>query len=317
VKITVITTLLNEGDNLNGLMASVLQQTRKPEEMVVVDGGSTDGTLEKLAQWKPKFETADIVLKLAQAKGANIARGRNLAVERASHEWIAGIDGGCVAEKTWLEQMAKKAEESHADVVSGNFRATAETFPEKIQGVFARISARDNPSSRSVMFRKKIWKKAGGYPEKLYTGEDTLFNARMKEAGAKFVFAPGAMVNWKMRTTLKKWLKQFYLYGYGDGRAGVKLNTWYGRKVGVLVAGLYGWMVASSFFPVLLVLPWLAGAVYGLYRQFSMAGLVGGLLYPFRLLVFLAGLHFGWLERVRKQSMTQPLSKPESGRKKQ
>ncbi|MBR9681868.1 MAG: glycosyltransferase [Candidatus Altiarchaeota archaeon] len=297
MKITVISTLLNEGNNADFLMQSLFNQKRMPEEIVVVDGGSTDNTVERLKSWKKKFSTKDTMVRILQAEGTNIARGRNLATEQARHPWIASIDGGCTAEKDWLEKLEKKAESTQADVVSGNFRPRSENFSEKVQGVFVRISAKDNPSSRSIMFKKLFWKRAGGYPEKLYTGEDTLFNATMKAKGAKFVFAPGAMVNWGMRPNLKKWLKQFFLYGYGDGMARIKSDTAYGKKVWTLVAGFYAFVAAAIFYPILLPLPFLGGLLYGLKRKFAPEGVIAGILYPLRLLVFLVGFHKGLLTK--------------------
>ena len=297
MKITLISTLLNEGNGADFLMQSVFNQTRKPDEIVVVDGGSTDNTVERLKGWKTKFKSKGVAMRILKAEGANIAQGRNLAVKQARHEWIASIDGGCIAEKDWLEKMEAKARATQADVVSGNFRPLAKTFAEKLQGVFVRISAKDNPSSRSIMFRKKFWKRAGGYPENLYTGEDTKFNSAMKAKGAKFVFAPGAVVNWRMRPSLKKWFKQFYLYGYGDGKARIRPDTAYGKKVWTLVAGFYLFVALALAYPIILIAPFFGGVLYGLKRKFALEGFVAGLLYPFRLLAFLIGLHRGLLAK--------------------
>ena len=48
MKVTLIATVLNAGDHVGGFLASVAAQTRRPDEVVIVDGGSTDGTLEAL-----------------------------------------------------------------------------------------------------------------------------------------------------------------------------------------------------------------------------------------------------------------------------
>ena len=49
--ITLIATVLNEGDNLHQVMQSIRAQTRQPDEIVIVDGGSTDNTIEILQSY--------------------------------------------------------------------------------------------------------------------------------------------------------------------------------------------------------------------------------------------------------------------------
>ena len=90
----------------------------------------------------------------------------------------------------------------------------------------------------------------GGYPENLYTGEDTLFNSKLEQAGFTFKVANKAIVYWRMRPNLKKWLKQFYLYGRGDGQAKIKLNTFYGKKVWALIFGTYSLLLLLVFFTI-------------------------------------------------------------------
>jgi len=291
-EISVICTLMNEAGTLDALMSSLLNQTLKPKEIVVVDGGSTDGTWERLQEWKDIFKRVGVKLKTIREEGANIARGRNTAVKNSSCEWIASIDGGCMAKRDWLEKLAGHG----GDVVAGNFIPLAENFFEKVQAVFVKRSGTKNPSSRSVMFRKSCWEKVGGYPENLYTGEDTLFNARLEEAGCEFQKADDAVVMWRMRSSLGKWLKQFFIYGKGDGEAGLR-NTAYGKKVAAVLLGFYGLVAASLLFPGSLALPFALSTIYGLYRSPDIYGLVGGLLLPFRLLAYVLGFHVGLLTR--------------------
>lgn len=98
------------------------------------------------------------------------------------------------------------------DVVSGWYEADAKNDFERCiaEMTFPRLSeAQKNqddflPSSRSVAFKKAAWQNAGGYPEGLtLTAEDTLFDINLKKAGCKFVFAPKAVVYWKVRSNLK------------------------------------------------------------------------------------------------------------------
>lgn len=295
--VTVICTLRDEAGTLDTLLSSLLNQSLRPSEIVVVDGGSTDGTWERLQEWVAIFGNVGVQLRPVRREGANIAEGRNLAVREASNNLIASIDGGCIARKDWLEKLAAR----RAGVVSGNFVPLADGFWGLVQAVFVRRSTPRNPSSRSVLFKKTCWDKAGGYPEDLYTGEDTLFNARLQEAGCSFRKADDAVVMWRMRSGLGSWLKQFFLYGKGDGEAGLRPGTRYGQKAMGLLLGFWGLLALLPFAPQLAVLPFACGLLYGLWRSRSVYGLVGGLLFPVRLLAYVLGFHRGLLSRIFKK----------------
>ncbi|MGD8519103.1 MAG: glycosyltransferase, partial [Anaerolineae bacterium] len=51
MKVSVIATVLNERDAIERLLQSFETQTRRPDEVVIADGGSTDGTLAVLSAW--------------------------------------------------------------------------------------------------------------------------------------------------------------------------------------------------------------------------------------------------------------------------
>jgi glycosyltransferase involved in cell wall biosynthesis len=290
--LTVICTLRDEAATVDVLMSSLLNQSLRPREIVVVDGGSTDGTWERLQDWMEIFANVGVELKAVRREGANIAEGRNAAVELANNNLVASIDGGCIARKDWLEKLAAR----DADVVAGNFVPLADGFWQAVQAVFARRSAPRNPSSRSVMFKKTCWEKVGGYPTHLYTGEDTLFNAKLEEAGCRFRTADDAVVLWRMRPSLAGWLRQFYLYGKGDGQAGLRLGTHYGRKALATVLATYAVAAAAVWNPTTLLAPLAASLFYGLYRSLSVFGLAGGLLLPLRVLAYVLGFHAGLLK---------------------
>jgi hypothetical protein len=73
------------------------------------------------------------------------------------------------------------------------------------------------PSSRSVAFRKTTWEEVGGYPETTYTAEDTVFDLAVRRLSGRIVFAPRALVYWKLRPTLRTYAAMIYRYGFGDG----------------------------------------------------------------------------------------------------
>jgi glycosyltransferase involved in cell wall biosynthesis len=219
---SLICPIYDEKDSVRDLIESMLNQSKKPYEIIFVDSFSTDGTAEIIKKYSKKG------VRLIQEK-SNIARARNIAIKNAKTNIIACTDASSRLDKNWLENITKPFVDKSIDVVSGGFIAVSEGG---IEDYIAMLTVKPMeewkessflPSGRSIAFRKKAWRAVGGYPENLYTGEDTLFDLNLKKKGFKFKFARDAIVYWKGRDTLKKFVKQFYLYGKGDGEAG---NLW-------------------------------------------------------------------------------------------
>src|SRR5947208_1677009 len=119
MKVSLVATVKDAGEHIGEFLASVSAQTRAPDEVVIVDGGSTDRTLEVLRG----AEGVTVV----EEPGANISRGRNLAVAAATHDVIAVSDADCVLDSHWLERLLLPIE-AGADVAMGAYRARTDGF---------------------------------------------------------------------------------------------------------------------------------------------------------------------------------------------
>ncbi|MGC9335728.1 MAG: glycosyltransferase [Anaerolineae bacterium] len=225
-KISVVATVLDEGEAIERLLKSLTTQTRPPDEVVIVDGGSTDGTLEALQTWA---ELGDLPLRIIVEPGANISRGRNVAIAAATGPVIAVTDAGVRLEEDWLEALVAPLEvdDPHhlVAVVSGWFEADPQNWFEAAMGatVLPCLQEIDPdqflPSSRSVAFRHAAWEAVGGYPEWLDYCEDLIFDLRLRELYGPFAFAPAARVHFRPRSSLWAFFKQYYRYARGDGKA--------------------------------------------------------------------------------------------------
>lgn len=229
--ISVICTVKNEEDNISNLLDSLLNQTLSADEIIIVDGDSTDKTISVIEDYSKKFP----VIKLIQEKNTNIAKGRNIAIKSTRNEIIAVTDAGSNPKKDWLEKLVENMDDG-TDVVSGFYLPDARSKFEKILAelTFPKIEQINEkqflPSSRSICFRKKCWEKVGGYPENSFTAEDTLFDLKLVEQKFNFTFAKDAIVFWRCRNNLKAVFKQWYLYAKGDGILGIVMNKKYGRR---------------------------------------------------------------------------------------
>jgi glycosyltransferase involved in cell wall biosynthesis len=180
--ISVIATVLNEGESIRRLMDSLAAQTRPPDEIVIVDGGSRDNTVAILQEYAGRLP-----LRVLVEPGCNISAGRNRAIAAAQGDIIASTDAGVVLSAGWLEHLTAPFENPAAQVVSGFFRAEACTPFELAMGatVLPLVEEIDPatflPSSRSVAFRKSAWAAVGGYPEWLDYCEDLIFDLRLRQ----------------------------------------------------------------------------------------------------------------------------------------
>jgi glycosyltransferase involved in cell wall biosynthesis len=229
-KVSVIVTVKNEGQAIRRLLDSLVAQTRLPDEVVIVDGGSTDNTVEIIQRYA---EDGRLPLRLLVRPGANISAGRNAAINAAQGEIIASTDAGVRLSPRWLEELTKPFDQEGTAsgdagrpmVVSGFFLPDPQTAFETAMGATVLPAVGDVvprhflPSSRSVAFRKEAWEAVGGYPEWLDYCEDLIFDFRLRDRYGPFPFVPEALAYFRPRSSLRAFLRQYYRYARGDGKA--------------------------------------------------------------------------------------------------
>jgi hypothetical protein len=261
--VSLVVTVLNEAASLPALLESIEAQSVRPDEVVIADGGSTDGTWDLLEAWADAWPAAVLIA----APGTNIAQGRNRAIEHARGEIIAVTDAGVALAPTWLERLLDALNlDPTAAAAAGFFRADAHSIFEWAMGATVLPHAEDVepwrflPSSRSVAFRRSAWEAVGEYPEWLDFGEDVVFDRALRAAGYRFVWCPDALVWFRPRGSLAAFFQQYYGYARGDGKA----NLWRLRhaiRYGAYAFGTLG-LIAGSRWPGLRAALAVAGLLY-------------------------------------------------------
>ena len=230
-KVSVIITTYNSSSTIMECLESVLNQNYPNYEIIVTDGGSTDGTIEILSEYPIKYEIN---------KDLNTpASGRNRAVELSSGEILVFIDSDCIAkDENWITVLVRHIKEGIGSVGGPNItpptdtffaRATGRLLTSFIGGFGARNPAvyntikevEHNPPCNAAV-PKNIFRELKGFNSNLKVAEDLDFDYRLKKKGYKLLYTPDAIVYHKRRTSFVKFIKQMYQYGFWRAVIGKK-----------------------------------------------------------------------------------------------
>jgi glycosyltransferase involved in cell wall biosynthesis len=231
MKISFITTVFNEEENILKLLESLKKQTKRPDEIIICDGGSTDNTLSAISnfQFLPasrQVPTSNQQIKVLFKKG-NRSVGRNEAIKNATGDIIVCSDAGCILDKDWVKNIVEPFKNKNIDVVAGYYKGLSKNIFQKCLVPYVLVmpdrlnSQNFLPASRSMAFRKKVWEESGGFPEQFSDNEDYVFARILKGIGARIVFVKEATVSWMPRKNLTEAFIMFYRFAKGDSQAGI------------------------------------------------------------------------------------------------
>lgn len=248
-KVSVIVTVMNEVRTIVALLDALAAQTLSPSEVVITDGGSTDGTLDEVRRYLDAHPTLRFQMRVSTVKG-NRSQGRNAAIQLAESELIAITDAGCVPAPGWLAELlrAYQAAEDPATVVAGYALGKPDTpFQHAVIPYFLvmpdRISPQQYlPATRSMLVTKQSWASAGKFPDQFNTSEDYIFARQLRKKNIPITFAQQAVVYWQPPSTVIQTAKTFAILAASDARAGIlrpKVIMLFARYVlGVVAVGL-------------------------------------------------------------------------------
>ena len=181
VKISVVIPVFNKGFILNETLNSVLQQTFTNFEIIIINDGSTDNSLEVLS----KFNDLRIHVYSQENKGA--AAARNLGIEKSSGEFIAFLDADDYWFPNHLEELIKlekqypncgcycsryQIKNTKNSILNPTFKNISSEFVGIVENYFASNYPFKINITLNQMIPKKIVTEMGGFTEGVTNGQD-------------------------------------------------------------------------------------------------------------------------------------------------
>lgn len=222
IKVSIVVTVLNEEETIEALLTALRQQSYPADEIIIVDGGSDDGTLDLLQV----AAAENTKIKVFQQHG-NRSVGRNFAFSQVRNEVVAITDAGCIPHRDWLESLLNKYQQTYAPVVAGYYDAQPRTalqwaivpyvlvMPDQVnEQTFL-------PATRSMLIEKKVWEKVGGFDDNLSDNEDYAFAHALQKKGVTIAFTPHAVVTWLPPNSLVAYARMIFRFARGDIQSGI------------------------------------------------------------------------------------------------
>lgn len=190
MKVSVILTTKNEKENIKAILDSLIKQTRKPDEIIIIDDYSTDKTYEIVKLYKRrKVNGVKFIIK---RKKCVMPEGRNIGASYAKGDILILLDADIRLTKNWIKSIINHFKESDVVAVYGDLFPIEKYFKARVFyrlfdilysiprffgiSVFAKMGT-------AVGLRKRIFEKVGGYATEFTMTEDLDLSKKLRKEG--------------------------------------------------------------------------------------------------------------------------------------
>lgn len=220
---SIIIPLYNRPEEIGELLQSLLQQSYKNFEVIVVEDGSTRDAKHIVESFRDRLD-----VKYESKKNEGQGFARNFGFALAQGDYFIVFDSDVLVPAHYLESV-KAGIENHdwdafggADAAHKSFTATQKAISYAMTSLFTTGGIRGNkvhvgqfhPRSFNMGISRNVWEKTGGY-RLSRRSEDIEFSIRMIKQGFKVGLISEAYVYHKRRTNFGQFFQQTYNFGKG------------------------------------------------------------------------------------------------------
>jgi glycosyltransferase involved in cell wall biosynthesis len=261
-RVALVIPMLNEETTLLPLLRAIQRQTRRPDEIVFVDAGSSDASLSVISDWCQEQGWPDGACRVEVNPGGYPGHNRNVGVNATSCEWIAFIDCGIYPEPDWLERLLECASQTGAPAIFGLCDFFAEGAIAKASCALGYGMGSEHPVLPASLFHRSVFDRTGMFEEQLRAAEDIKWMVLLESWSGPKVVCAGARVHYRVfPDSIPAIARKWYMYKSHALKAGIggKYDL---LQLAVVIGGL-----------IMLFLSWQL-AVWGIFVYALLRGVV-------------------------------------------
>ncbi len=222
--VTVVVPALDEERSIARCLESVRAQDHRNLQILVVDGGSSDTTMDVVRR---QMDLDDRV-ELLRSSRRNIPTQLNVAVAQARGRWLVRVDAHSVIEPEHVRRVTARLAEGSWGGVGGRKDGVGHTPAGR--AIAAAMASRFGVGNSTYhhgtqpqevdhipfgAYPLELVRSLGGWDERLSANEDYEFDYRLRQVGKALLFDPATTIAWDCRQSIRGLFTQYYRYGRG------------------------------------------------------------------------------------------------------
>ncbi|HEX5018554.1 MAG TPA: glycosyltransferase family 2 protein [Actinomycetes bacterium] len=276
--VSVVVPARDEGQHIDGCLRSILDQDWPSLEVLVVDGGSSDGTREKVHA----ISSRDPRVRLVSNPKGIIPAALNIALAHARSRWLVRVDAHASIPKDYVRIARELLATNEYGAVGG--RKNGQGVTPAGRAIAAVMGSRFGVGGSTYHFGNQatdvdhvpfgaypvaLVRALGGWNEQLRVNQDFELDYRVRKAGYRIRFDPRMAIQWESRQSIRDLARQYYRYGRGKvqvaalhpasvnprhiipptlvlGLAAAAVTAWRRPRLSALIAAPYGLVLAAG-----------------------------------------------------------------------
>lgn len=227
-KVSFYVAAYNAENTISRCLNSIINQSIKPLEIIVINDGSVDDTSKILLNFKKNIKI------ITNSKNLGLAQSRNIAIKNSIGDYIAALDADVLCSKNWLKFLLKDLQFKNIDLAGGKL---IELNNKDSVNKWRELNMRQNWGDKDILnpnfvfgcntlLKRNIWENFFKYDQNYKTnGEDVNFSRRLRDRNFNTFYNSKAICYHMQFDNIDSLSKRYWRYNYYG--AGIKKKSFF------------------------------------------------------------------------------------------